>query len=126
LKRWKIIDTEKCDICEEVQDILHLIFQCDRSQPIWNKVGNVFDTVITSPDLVYGRTDNVFNVVVSLVAFFLYKDWIVCKNENIIRKNRNLMSYLKFEIIHRIQLYSLLNWNNVVNKLEELRREINQ
>ena len=49
LKQWRIKQSSVCDMCQETQTIRHLLFDCHYVQPIWNKVNNVFNVIITFP-----------------------------------------------------------------------------
>ena len=43
LKRWKIEETDECDVCRLPQTIEHLLFTCRYVAPLWRIVDSVFD-----------------------------------------------------------------------------------
>ena len=38
LKKWRIVDSDKCDYCDCKQTILHLLIECQVSQKLWSLV----------------------------------------------------------------------------------------
>ena len=34
LKQWRIVDCDKCDVCDEIQALEHLLFQCTYWKPL--------------------------------------------------------------------------------------------
>ena len=84
------------------------------------QVGDVIshDNVIFGVDL-----DSSMNYVVSIIVYYIYKEWLICSFENKIRRpdisNRSLITYLKI----RMNVYSKCSdpiLYGVCNKLEML------
>ena len=46
LFRWKIRPYDICDVCQEIQTIEHLLYNCPYVKPLWNVVDLVFETKV--------------------------------------------------------------------------------
>ena len=91
LKRWKIKETDECDVCRLPQTIEHLLFTCGYAAPLWQIVDSVFD-INVSFETILGVDDFCeYDNIVTLVCFLIYKEWLVLSLENKSRRN-NIMS----------------------------------
>jgi hypothetical protein len=105
LKRWRISDDDKCDVCDLPQSIRHLLFDCYYVQPLWSKVNNLFN-INVSFALIMG-TDSLFyyNRVLTLVSFLIYKEWLVLSLESKCRTNTLSLMHFKAELELRCAIY---------------------
>ena len=65
------------EVCGERQDIMHLLYHCKRVQPIWKLLEDRLHTKIDAITLIIGHENKEINCVISLISYFLYKEWIV-------------------------------------------------
>ena len=77
LKKWRIKDSDICDICHDRQTISHLLIECQYVQPIWLKVNKLFNIVVSFPMLLGINVDLQYNCILTLVGFLIYKDWLL-------------------------------------------------
>ena len=52
IKRWKIKETDECDLCRLPQTIEHLLFTCRYIAPLWRIVDSVFDINVSFETIV--------------------------------------------------------------------------
>ena len=93
---------------------------------MWKFVNDVLQVgdVISHDNVIFGvELDSSMNYVVSIIVYYIYKEWLICSFENKIRRpdisNRSLITYLKI----RMNVYSKCSdtiWYGVCNKLEML------
>ncbi len=121
LKTWRIIDCDKCDVCGEVQDLKHLLYLCRRNRETWHVIETTLQTTLTLKDIIWGRNNCMFNWVTSLVAFIMYKEWIVCKNEEKNRSDNNLKRFIKAELKYKIDVYSKIDrLKQITDRLKDI------
>ena len=82
LKRWRISNSDKCTICNDVENISHPIYQCIYAKCIWEKISQLMGITICLEDIIFGeRLSDEVNFVVSLITFIIYKDWLILSLE---------------------------------------------
>ena len=74
-----------CDICVSKHSIEHLLFERHRATKLWHIVEDAYRITVCFNNITCGLKDYVFNHVVTLLAFLLYKEWLLMSLEN---KNR--------------------------------------
>ena len=103
---WGKSDTDKCDICNEIQDIPHLLYYCNFSKYIWNLLEGPLHSKITIQDLIVGGTNTQNNFAISLVFFIIYKHWLINKSENTKRIPQQVKPFFRSALGFRITVYS--------------------
>ena len=84
-----------CDICQSEETIPHLLFDCVYSRKVWNVVTNALDIdSLNIHKLLLGDFDTKQMHLISVVVYFIYKDWLINSLENTLRQDRSL--YVKF------------------------------
>ena len=65
LVHWKIVESSKCDFCQEKQDTVHLMFSCNRVQIIWKKFRELLDkcTTINVNEFMFTENTVILNTV---------------------------------------------------------------
>ena len=107
LKKWKIKISSKCDVCDDTQTIRHLLFDCKYVKPLWNLVNTTFHLNISYPQLLGLDTNFIFNDIVTLISFLIYKEWLVLSLQNKSRNKTMAIEYFKNELLLRTKIYSL-------------------
>ena len=80
LKKWRKMDNDTCDICNSKQTIEHLLFTCHRASYLWKLVTDIFHCDVTFGNIVCGfeKCAPSFCHTTTLLAFLLYKEWLLC------------------------------------------------
>ena len=104
LKRWKIKESDKCDLCSNTQSIEHLLYQCAYVKPIWNIVNNVFNINVTY-DLILGKDEIIYNSILTIVSFLIYKQWLLQSLNNQPREKSTIIPIIKNELQLREAIY---------------------
>ena len=81
LFRWKIRPYDICDVCQEIQTIEHLLYDC-YVKPLWNIVDLMYGTKVNFIQIL--EIDELFNYgsVATLICFLIYKEWLLLSLEN--------------------------------------------
>jgi hypothetical protein len=118
LKRWKICDNDRCNYCNEIQDIPHLLYNCKYSAEIWRLVERPLNTVITIGDVILGTDskDDV-NFVISVIAYIIYKHWLKCNANNHNTTSEQLLITLTSELHYRTSIYQHTKLRNVYEQM---------
>ena len=105
LFRWKIRPYDIYDVCQEIQTIEHLLYDCSYVKPLWNIVDLVYGTKVNFIQIL--GLDELFNYgcVTTLICFLIYKEWLLLSLENKKRNSVIALEYFKNEIKLRIQIY---------------------
>ena len=84
LCKWGIGDTDLCCFCQEEENVSHLLFQCPHVKDIWEAVSVIMPggQAISHNMVIFGLDlDIVLNHVLSIIVYFIYKEWLVCSFE---------------------------------------------
>jgi len=111
LKKWKIRDSNVCDVCSITQTIEHLLFDCLYVKPIWSLVEDLCKVSITYK-LVLGLDNGfVYNNLVSLICFLIYKEWLMLSLQNKKRNKNVTFDLFKYELQLRLNVYEKCKTN---------------
>ena len=126
LHKWRKSETNLCYFCKEEESISYLLYYCTRAKPIWDLIENVIlgDDNVTHDIVIFGYDrDNVLNHLLSIIVYYIYKEWLVCSLENKQKKRmicyKSLVNYLKI----RRNVYSKCEhtiWVDVCIKIDNL------
>lgn len=107
LMRWKIKTSGKCDVCNEIQTIKHLLFDCTYVKPVWNIVNNQLALDISYQQILGLDKSFDHNAIVTIICFIIYKEWLVLSFQNKARSHATSMTYFKNELQVRANIYTL-------------------
>ena len=85
LHKWKIRNSSVCDVCDQDQTIIHVLFECKHVERLLTSVREALGMNITQDSIICGCMDGNFygnNVVITLVCFFIYNDWLIRSLDN--------------------------------------------
>ena len=77
--------------CQEEETISHLLFYCTYAESIWEVVNNALlpGERLTHDMVLFGYdTDKVLNHTISIVVYYIYKEWLICSLEKKHRKQQ--------------------------------------
>ncbi len=125
LQKWRIKNSDVCDLCEDKHTIEHLLFECHRALFLWSVVKDVYHIDIVFGNVVCGleEDDSHLCYTITLVAFLLYKEWLLSSLD---KKQRNLNFPFHFfiaELRLRDKIYKCnnvdINLTPIIQCLEE-------
>ena len=122
LKRWNIINCDKCDVCDDTQTIEHLIFDCIYVKPIWQLVKDVFTIPVSFGNIVC-PTKNMCSknrIIITLISFLIYKEWLKASLDKRNREKKCDLDYFTHELQKRATIYNMCNMNDNVNSIDQL------
>ena len=106
LHKWTIKQDSKCDLCDKVQTIRHLLFECVFVKEVWVLVERMLDCKITYDDILCGFENNLIaNYVSNIAAFTIYKDWLLYSLKGEKRSNRVSKLFFEHEPNLRLKIY---------------------
>lgn len=122
LKRWKKRESEKCALCNKVETISHLLYECNLAKEVWQHVSRKLNYNLDVKDIMFCEnlpTEIIF--VVSVVSFVIYKDWLIPSLEDKVRSDGSMMSRLQQDIHYYSQIYRFTNiCNESIDLLEQI------
>ena len=121
LPKWKKRQFNVCDICNKVLSIEHLIFQCSYAQKIWFIFNCVFRIFISYKDIICGiRGEKVIENVSSILAFLLYKEWLLRSLKNEQRCSVLNLPFFAHELMLRGNIYRNCEHYEIADNLSML------
>ena len=101
LSKWKPTISSKCSCCNEIETVLHMLFECNRIREIWNKISLCLNCNISWKNIVCGwpnyiRSSKIrsYNIIISTIAYSIFKVNSNCKFEEKIYNNVQLIRYI--------------------------------
>ena len=82
LTRWKIKQSNLCDVCDEPQTIEHLLYECMYVKPLWCIVNSTFGIAVNFKNILGMNESFEHNAIVTVICFFLYKEWLLMSLDN--------------------------------------------
>ena len=110
LKKWKLKQSDTCDVCNQPQTIKHLLLDCTYSRPLWHIINSLFNINISFKQILGLDKSFRYNNLTSIVSFLIYKEWLVLSLKNEKRQNRLCIDFFKNELLLR---------NNICNCLKQ-------
>ena len=107
LKKWKIKDSDVCDVCDQIQTIEHLLLVCNYVKPLWIIVNNTFDIHVQFYQILGLDKSFNYDAIVTLVCFVMYKEWLLLSLDDKERTNTITLAYFKNELNLRLQMYKM-------------------
>ena len=121
---WKKSNSKYCTVCSQEETIEHLLYNCEYAQSIWKDVKDAMNIEVSLIDIICGiNLDITTNFIISLIAFLIYKDWLVSSLNNNQRTNKHpnlrmFASELHFRKI--VYQHCSSKWTNICIKLDSL------
>ena len=109
LYKWKIEDNDICNICRKRQNIMHLLLNCKRVQPMWKMLGDHLNININEVTLIIVHRNCDYNFLITLISYLPHKEWIViARTDNRSRAKNNFNIFLKLEPHMRYKINSFI------------------
>ena len=107
LQKWKIKQSNMCDVCREPQTIEHLVYNCQYVNPLWNIINSAVTITVDFKHILGTEWPFEYNTLVAIVSYFIYKEWLLLSLHN---KKRQLTLKTQFyinELRLRLNIYKL-------------------
>ena len=80
LSKWKANISENCNVCNEIETVRHMLFECERVKQLWIVISQILLYSIKWKDIVIGIPDyncrsekiNFYNIIISIVAYAIF------------------------------------------------------
>ena len=87
LSKWKKIQSSACVVCNEKEDISHLLYNCPRIKLIWNILSNCLNLNIQLKHIILGiECDNYVSknkfICIIIVSYTIYSNWYKTRINN--------------------------------------------
>ena len=117
VKRWRIKESEQCDVCNMPQTIEHLLFKCYYVKPLW-RVEESLCNIRVSFEVILGVHDsNDYDNLMTVVSFLIYKEWLILSLDNKSRSRNMVLQHFKEELLTRLKIYELCTKVSIKEKM---------
>ena len=113
--RWRKSDCSLCRICHKVETLEHLLFTCTYANGVWRDFMKNTGENITFKDIVIGTKSKVLNMVTTLIAYFIFKQWTQESLHNVLRQPIGKLDEARHYISHKETVYREIGWVDVAN-----------
>ena len=121
LTKWRIINDEKCPVCNLTHNIVHMLYECCHSRRLWATVSATLGINVSTDKILVGCQNQSETTVISIISFLIYKLYIRRETENAYVNWKNDFHFFLREIRHKIRIYSnCKNIKNILPKLQAL------
>ena len=117
LYKWKKISSPYCSICHVVHSIKHMLWECNLAVYVWSLVSNMDMEGISWQSIVLGTGNKHNDLVISQLAFIIYKAWILEIND---KKVTNYKLFVYRELGDKRNLYKVLGYNIIADIFESV------
>ncbi len=106
ISKWNKNINANCTYCGLRQTTKHLVLECPRVRNLWNLIGSILKLDITYKHIIIGNistseTVQKRNMVISYVAYGIYKFWIMSENQKINFKLECIFKFIRKELFKR-------------------------
>jgi hypothetical protein len=121
LMRWKKRDNDCCSLCNMEDTIRHMLYDCKYAKPVWGFVNNILGMNLTYHDVLLGETLNTEdNFTVSLVCYFIYKEWLLLSLDS--KDRAGIGSFKNFvpDLYKWLNVYKVMRKENICVAINRL------
>ncbi len=114
LAKWKRKESKECCICGDVETIEHMIFKCKNVQVVWTDISNILGFTVELRHIVLGiEKNNAVSFILSLIAFLIYKHWLIKSLKNQSKVGILTLNMFKEELEYRSIIYHQVGWKDI-------------
>jgi len=108
LMRWRKVEDSNCIYCNaKVHDIKHMLWDCYNINLLWQTIANIFNLQVEWKHIILGlENDMIFNSIISLICYIIYKKYLVDKDNYGHNKNVSISDFTIKNIRSRYGFYS--------------------
>ena len=79
LKKWNRVNSELCPVCQKIENVQHIYYDCDRIRLMWTKLGSVINIDLSWKKIIFGYTQNtlshyVRNLLFTIILYSIFKE----------------------------------------------------
>ncbi len=122
ISKWNPNIDINCDYCNEPQTPRHLIFECPRVNNLWKLIGTCINLDISYRHIVVGNTvtNQIIcsrNLLLSYVAYGIYKFWVMSENGKVNFVNDSLQKFIRLDLFKRSVYLKDTEFSKLVDKV---------
>ena len=117
LKRWRIKESEQCDVCNMPQTIEHLLFKCYYVKPLWRVVESLCNIRVSFEVILGVHDSNDYDNLMTVVSFLIYKEWLILSLDNKSKSRNMVLQHFKEELLTRLKIYELCTKVSIKEKM---------
>ena len=95
LSKWNEEIPERCIICDELDDVSHMIFECQLAKEIWQILEDKLEEQFRVKDIITSEYLNDNNKILTYTSFFIFKFWIETTNKRNVKSKENIKFFIK-------------------------------
>ena len=107
-------------MCGQDETIEHLLYNCKYARKIWNDFMTITGLTVTLRDIILSVHDDNHNFVLSLIAYLIYKEWLINSLSDKSRENNPSLRLFKGDLIYKREIYRHCNWTGICDLLAML------
>ena len=112
LVKWKKLDDKNCSLCNEEEDVMHMLFNCQFAKIIWQEIGRRLGFTIKAHHVFIRSSVSVaVDQVISITSYLIYKAWLMESLNGQVRTLQNCQRFILSELKQRKSLYITLGWD---------------
>ena len=121
LSKWRRDINAICDICNQNENVFHLLWDCKIARFAWNKLNNSLDRIITKELVFLGHARySEINNLTSQIAFSIYKYRLKSWETKTCRTISGMSNLLKNDIKLKVSIFETLGKYNYVALLQKV------
>ncbi len=100
ISKWNRNVNNLCMLCNDKQDVKHLLFTCSRVNNMWANIGAIIKLNIQYKHIIIGdKESNSYiksrNLLISYITYGIYKFWILSENNKLDFNNTCLYDFIR-------------------------------
>ncbi len=122
ISKWNNNVSTACDYCNEDQTPRHLIYECPRAKNLWKIVGTVLQLDISYRHIILGNmvTNKIIycrNLLLSYVAYGIYKFWVMSENNKVNFLTDSLQKFIRIDLFKRSVYLNNTDFSMLVDRV---------
>ncbi len=122
ISKWNRNINENCPFCGIKQTTRHLLYDCPRVQNLWTLVGSILKLDIKYKHIILGtlqlnETTITRNLVISYIAYGLYKFWVMSENQKVNFNQDSLHNFIRKDLFSRTIYISNKPFKSICDKI---------
>ena len=126
LQKWGKSETDLCEICGVMEDIKHMLFQCQHAQHIWRFVSKSLKFDVSLENIFLGTNNNIITYIISIMSYLIYKEWLISRNDQSPRVWQTTLSFLNRELKFRCAVFETVGNNDMKNIIRILLQDLDR
>jgi hypothetical protein len=101
---WNKEVAVNCEICNKINDVKHMLFECERIQSVWHMLSKAMKCEVSWKHIVIGvrgisQVCSSYNIIIAITAYTIYAEWVKCINNRKPFKEINLFKCCKSNLL---------------------------